>query len=56
MLPDGLSWAELTAVLRTAVESGRAVGIELTIYNPKLDSNGASGRGLTATLVEALGG
>jgi arginase len=51
MLPDGLSWAELTAV-----GSGRAVGIELTIYNPKLDSDGASGRGLTATLVEALGG
>jgi arginase len=55
-MPDGLSWAELIAVLRIAMDSGRAIGIEVTIYNPKLDPDGASGRGLTATLVEALGG
>ncbi len=55
-MPDGLSWTELIAVLRIAMDSGRAVGIEVTIYNPKLDPDGASGQGLTATLVEALGG
>jgi arginase len=54
-LPDGLSWIELAAVLRIALESERAVGMEVTIYNPKLDPDGASGRGLTAILVEALG-
>ncbi len=53
-LPDGLSWAELTSVLRIALDSGRAVGIEITIYNPKLDPDGASGKGLTATVVKAL--
>jgi arginase len=53
-IPGGLSWAELTTVLRVAVGSGRAVGMEVTIYNPKLDPDGASGRSLTATLVEAL--
>lgn len=55
-IPDGLSWEELTTVLRIAVDSGRAVGIEITIYNPRLDPDGASGRGLIATLVEALRG
>lgn len=54
-LPDGLSWAELAAVLRIALESERAVGMEVTIYNPKLDPDGVSGRGLTAILIEALG-
>jgi arginase len=53
-IPGGLSWAELTTVLRIAGESERATGIEVTIYNPRLDSDGACGRGLTATLVEAL--
>jgi arginase len=55
-LPDGLSWAELAAVLRIALESERAVGMEVTIYNPTLDPDGASGRGLTATVIEALAG
>jgi arginase len=55
-LADGLSWAELAAVLRVAMDSGRAVGLEVTVYNPDLDPGGASGRGLTATLVDALGG
>lgn len=55
-LPDGLSWAELATVLRVAVDSRRAVGLEVTVYNPRLDPDGASGRGLTATLIEALGG
>lgn len=55
-IAGGLSWTELTAVLRIALESEHAVGIEVTIYNPKLDMDGASGRGLTATLVESLGG
>jgi arginase len=55
-LPDGLSWAELATVLRVAVDSRRAVGLEVTVYNPRLDPDGASGQGLTATLIEALGG
>ena len=55
-LPGRLSWAELAAVLRIAADSERAVGIEVTIYNPKLDADGASGKGLTATLVKVLSG
>lgn len=53
-IPDGLSWDELRTVLEVALASGRAVGIEITIYNPALDPSGASGRDLVRTLVEAL--
>lgn len=55
-MPDGLSWDELRTVLETALGSGRAVGIEITIYNPALDASGTSGRDLTRTLIEALKG
>ena len=52
--PDGLSWDELRTVLETALASGRAVGIEITIYNPALDADGAAGRELARTLIESL--
>ena len=52
--PDGLSWDELRTVLETALASGRAVGIEITIYNPSLDADGSSGRELARTLVQSL--
>jgi arginase len=53
-LPDGLSWEELTSLLKAALSSGRAVGLEVTIYNPALDEDGTAGRELTNTLVTAL--
>jgi arginase len=55
-IPDGLSWDELRTVLETALASGRAVGIEITIYNPSLDADGSSGRQLARTLIKALQG
>ncbi|WP_280156317.1 arginase family protein [Piscinibacter sp. XHJ-5] len=55
-LPDGLSTQELVAVLRAARASGRAVGIEVTIYNPRLDRDGSAGRALVQALVDGLGG
>jgi arginase len=54
-MADGLSWDELRTVLEVALASGRAVGIEITIYNPALDADGSSGRELARTLIEALG-
>lgn len=54
-LPDGLSWDELERTLRIAIASGKAVGIEITIYNPNLDEDDAAGRGLSETLGRALG-
>ena len=53
-LPDGLSWEELAATIRIAMASQRAIGLEITIYNPKLDSDGSSGRGLVKVLGDVL--
>jgi arginase len=53
-LADGLTWDELATVLRVALSSGRAAGLEVTIYNPALDESGAAGRGLVETLARAL--
>ena len=53
-IPGGLSWAELATVLRISLESGRAVGLEVTIYNPRLDKDRSAGRGLVDVLVTAL--
>jgi arginase len=49
-LPGGLSWAELESVLRTALGDERAVGLDVTIFNPRLDPDGS----IAARLVECL--
>lgn len=54
-MPGGLSRDELGAALRVALASGKAVGIEITIYNPRLDEDGSAGRGLADILAAALG-
>ncbi|HJR74357.1 MAG TPA: arginase family protein [Luteimonas sp.] len=54
-LADGLSVAELKRVLQVALASGKAVGIEITVYNPNLDRDGAAGRALAGLLADALG-
>ncbi len=54
-MPGGLSWDELGALLRVASGSGKAVGIEITIYNPRLDKDSSAARGLADVLVVALG-
>jgi arginase len=54
-VPGGLSWDELGAALRIALASGNAVGLEVAIYNPRLDKDGSAGRGLADVLVAALG-
>ena len=51
-MPGGLQWDELSAVLRRAVGSGRALGIDITIFNPKLDETGAIARGFVDALAK----
>jgi arginase len=53
-LPGGLSWDELSRALGVAIQSGRAVGLEVTIYNPKLDADGSGTRGLVSVIGAAL--
>ncbi len=53
-LPGGLTWDELTSTLRLAIQSRRAVGLEVTIYNPLLDADRTSARELVRTMGDAL--
>jgi arginase len=53
-MPDGLGWDEFTVVLRAALASGRAVGLEVTIFNPELDSDGAIAHALVDALAAGL--
>jgi arginase len=53
-LDGGLSWDELRTVIATAVDTGRVTGIEITIFNPALDPDGAIARSLVTTLSGAL--
>jgi arginase len=53
-VPGGLSWDELGTALRIALASESAVGLEVAIYNPRLDEDGNAGRGLVDVLVKSF--
>ena len=53
-LPGGLSFEELSAMLRSLVGSGRAVGLTITILNPRLDPDGAIARQFVDALVAGV--
>ena len=53
-MPGGLSWEELATVLQVTIASGRAIGLNITIFNPKLDSDGSIAAAFVDTLVKGL--
>jgi len=53
-LPDGLGWGELTALLRVVGTYDRAIGLDLTIFNPTLDPDGQIATALVDSLVAGL--
>jgi arginase len=53
-MPGGLSWEELETILNAAMRSGRAAGIDITIFEPPLDRNGGIARELVNTLARGL--
>jgi len=53
-MPGGLGWEELETVIGRAIGSGRAVGLEVTIFNPALDRDGSIARRLVSCLRRAL--
>lgn len=55
-LPGGLSPAEVREVLALLIRTERAVGVEITIYNPRLDPAGAAGRALAGAVGGGLTG
>jgi arginase len=50
----GPGWDEFELLVGSLVRSRRAVGVELTIYDPDLDEDGALGARLADAVVEAL--
>jgi arginase len=55
-LPDGLGVQELSEALRAVVMSGKAVGMDVTIYNPTLDKDGDVARAIVRALLTGLRG
>lgn len=53
-MPDGLSWAELEAILHAALRSGKALGLDITIFNPTMDRDGRIARAVVESLGRAL--
>ena len=39
--PDGLTWEEVAQVVSATADTGRLVGLQVTIYNPSLDDPGS---------------
>jgi arginase len=52
--PGGLSWDELTEVVVAAMASGSARGLDLTIFNPSLDPDGAIADRVVQFLADVL--
>jgi arginase len=50
----GLSFSELTELLKTLVDSGRAVGMDITIFNPRLDLDGSITQRFVLSLIQGL--
>jgi arginase len=50
----GCPGGELTSTLRLAIQSRRAVGLEVTIYNPMLDTDGTGARELVRIIGDVL--
>jgi arginase len=52
--PDGLGFDEVAEILRVAVATGKAVGLEFTIFNPSLDADGSLAKHLVGMLEAGL--
>jgi arginase len=53
-LPGGLSWTELSDTLAVLMATGQAVGLNVGIFNPALDADGAIARRLASCLAAGL--
>jgi arginase len=54
-MPGGLSWAELTAVVSSALRAGGCRGWSIGVYNPDLDPQRQSARQVVTFLAEVIG-
>jgi arginase len=51
---DGLTYTELSALLRPVFATDRVVGMQVTIYDPERDEGGVAGSRLVDWLVSLL--
>jgi arginase len=54
--PDGFTPTQLAEILAPLSADPRCLGMQLTIYDPLLDPDGASGERIVEMVVRALGG
>ena len=52
--PGGLSWQEAAEILGGLLASDRARGLEVTIFNPRLDPGGGIARRLSDLLTSSV--
>jgi arginase len=55
-MPGGLSWAELTAVVSSALRVGGCRGWSVGVYNPDLDPGRRAAEQVVSFLAEVIGG
>jgi arginase len=53
-MPGGLGWDELSVLLRALIGSGAVVGMNIGIFNPRLDTDGSVARRFVECLVAGL--
>lgn len=53
-MPEGLTWAELTAITRTALASDGCRGWSIGVYNPDLDPDGRDAARIVGYLAEVV--
>lgn len=54
--PSGISYEELYEVLEVLLSSEKAVGMEITIFDPELDSDASIAKAFTACIARAFAG
>jgi arginase len=55
-LPGGLTWEELEIIVAAAVAHESYLGMEITIFNPRLDANGELAANLVSFVARVLAG
>jgi arginase len=53
-LEGGLSYPDLSQLLKIVLASGRAIGLDITVFNPKLDPDGSIARKFVSSIVAGL--
>ena len=53
-LDGGLSFSELSDLLKILITSRHAVGMSITIFNPSMDSDGSIARKFVSSIVTGI--